>query len=299
MRSLMIVSVVAGVGHRGFADEVIQPEPIRLVYTAPAGCPDDAAFFAAVTRRARAVRVDDSAARIFEVSIADANGAVRGTLAVTTADGKIATREVSGATCDETASGLALTTALAIEERIERVAPPPPVAPSPRWHLVTGAGLAVHTGLTPRVIFGAPVFVSVGRERGWRIRAELVRTERQDLAMSAGNVDFQWTAGRLDACPFALELGLFDVSPCVGLEGGILVGHGTEVAMPAGGARPWIAPDAALRWRIKLGRVAVELEGLVAAPLVRDRFFIAPNTTVHQVPAATTSLAASLAVELM
>src|SRR5690349_22918347 len=69
------------------------PEPIRLEYAVPAGCPDQAAFVSAIQAR-EAVVVAADGARTFAVTITDVpdGGPVNGTLAITAADGTTTTR---------------------------------------------------------------------------------------------------------------------------------------------------------------------------------------------------------------
>ena len=304
---LVVAALVGITGGPALADAVIAPEAIRLVYTAPAGCPDDSAFFAGVAARARAVLVDNAAERMFSVSIVpDQAGGFRGTLAVTTTLGTTTTREVSGASCAEAVTALALVAALAIEERLvdRPVAPAPLVVPavsraSVPWHVAAGAGIGRYTGLSPDAVFGVPVFVTAGRGPHVQIRIAFARTERSDVVSAAGTTDFRWTAGKLDGCLAFRLVGPVAIAPCVGVEGGVLTGRGTQVAMPSTEVRPWVAPDLAVRVRVHAGRFAVELEGVVAAPLVRDRFLIAPSTTIYQVPAVATGAALSVAVDLL
>jgi len=277
------------------------PEQIQLVYAAPTGCPDAEAFFAGIHARANAVRADHGE-RTFHVTITtDEDTTVRGRLVVEGSDGST-TREVYGATCAETVSALALVAALAIEERATRDAPRPgprPVVAPARepWHVAAGAGIGLYSGVAPTAAYGVPVFVAANHRHA-RFRIGFARTERVDAVVATGTTDFRWTIGRVQACPFAFAIDRFEAAPCAGFEAGILDGRGTQVAMPASDTRPWLAPEAVLRLGVHLGPAALELEGLVGVPLVRDRFFIAPSTTVHQVPALTTGASASLAIDL-
>ena len=116
--------------------------------------------------------------------------------------------------------------------------------------------------------------------------------------LAQGASEFRWTVGRLDVRPFALAWGPLEVAPALGLEAGALTARGTQVGSPSGGSRPWIAPELAARVGLHFARFSLELEGVVAAPLVRDRFFIAPGITVHQVPIATAGVGLALIVEV-
>lgn len=269
----------------------VAPERIALVYTAPADCPDADAFFAGIHARANAVRAEHGD-RTFRVSVTSDAAVVRGELEVAAADGTTTTREVSGATCAETVTALALVAALAIEERAVREVPRPPAA-APAWQVAAGAGIARYSRIMPASVFGISAF-GAARHDHLRLRIGFATTQRAEVSVA----DFRWTIGRAEVCPFAWTAGRFEAAPCGGFEAGVLDGRGTQVAMPTSDARPWLAPDATLRLALRFGRAALELEGLVAAPLVRDRFVIVPTTTIHQVPAVTAGASASLAVDL-
>jgi hypothetical protein len=308
----LIIGAVAAVTGAARAERVVAPERIRLVYHAPAGCPDDDAFFAGIEARARVIRVDTAAERTFSVSIIeDARHVRRGSLRVTTAAGIATTQEVPGETCDEIATALELVAALAVEERI--VAPAsaaqdperpslPAAEPEParrQWTLDGGVGVTRYSGITPDALFGGSVFGTMGWKHGPQLRIEVARTIRKEIVTSGESTDFQWTTGLFDACTPAMPLSLFDVTPCAGLQAGMLEAHGHQVMMPIGGARPWLAPEAAVRLRVRLHAVALELDAAAAAPLVRDRFFVAPSTTVYRVPAVVTGIGFSLVMNLL
>jgi hypothetical protein len=131
-----------------------------------------------------------------------------------------------------------------------------------------------------------------------RLRVGFARTAEVRQQMTVGTTAFRWTTGRIDFTPLTLALGRFDVSPAIGMELGAIDGEGAMVAKPDGGLRPWVAPDAALRFRMLVDRFSLELEGTVAAPLVRDRFYIAPATTVYQVPRVAAAVGLTLGVRL-
>jgi hypothetical protein len=262
------------------------------------------------------VRVAADGARRFEITIATTAGGAHGSLAVHTAAGTTV-REVDGQTCDETMSALVVVAALAIVAGTEPppvVAPPvvaPPVVaparrgaavrktapPRPR-RIAVGSGLALYRGVAPAPVFGVPVFAAFGRDRGSRLRVGFARSEQHQQVMPAGSTTFRWTTGRIDLSPVIVTRGRFDVAPAIGLELGALDGRGAQVAMPTGGLRPWVAPDLAVRFRVHADRFALELEGSLAVPVVRDRFFIGPGTTVHEVPRVTTAVGLTLAVGL-
>ena len=284
----------------GVADAA--PEPIRVSYAVPDGCPDEVRFVAGLEARARIVRTTSVAARLFAVAIeTDADGHLRGALTVTGTDSTVTRRDVAGATCAELVDALQLVAALAIEEQATRAlqrADDEPVAFAPPrrspWYLAVGAGVERYTGMTPGAVFGVPVHVALGRRRGPSVRVTFARTQRDDGALAG----FRWTAGRVEGCPWALGSAALHLAPCAGLDAGVLDARGATVAMPLAETRPWLAPEATARLHAQAGRFALELEATLAVPIVRDRFFIAPNTTVHRVSALTTGVGINLSVDL-
>jgi hypothetical protein len=283
----------------------VRAEAIALEYSAPEGCATVDEFLARVRERAPVDRVDTGAARTFEVTIELSSTGTHGVLAIRTPDGFSEAREVDGQSCDETISALVVVAALAIvagNAPVTTVAPVSTVArpsTSPRvlerW-VAVGTGLAAYQGVVPANVFGVPVFVALGQNRGPRLRIGFARTQQSEVTMSAGTTEFRWTTGRIDLTPLTLRRGRFDVSPAIGVEAGVIHGRGTTTAMPASASRPWFAPDLAVRARVLIDRFALELEGTLAVPVVRDRFFIAPGTTVHEVPRVTTGVGLTLSV---
>jgi hypothetical protein len=91
-----------------------QVEPIRLTYRAYASCPTEGRFVLEVTARTERGRVatPGEAARAFVVTVTRETGTIRGLLSITSLDGAVSEREVTGDTCREVVSALALITAL-------------------------------------------------------------------------------------------------------------------------------------------------------------------------------------------
>jgi hypothetical protein len=108
-------------------------EPIRVTFTAPAGCPDTDAFTAEVTARTAKARLASPGepARSFTVTITTSGKKARGKLIIDDPRGPSSSREVSGESCAEVASALALVTALAIDPNASTAAKPPPPPPKP------------------------------------------------------------------------------------------------------------------------------------------------------------------------
>jgi hypothetical protein len=94
-----------------------EKETIALDYQVGAGCPDRSQFVARVhtfTTKAEIVSDGGAPLRKFGVQVLRAGSAVRGELTIDDRGAKT-TRQVSGATCDEVISALALATAIAVD----------------------------------------------------------------------------------------------------------------------------------------------------------------------------------------
>ncbi len=245
-------------------------------YVAPAGCPTEAD----VASQLEALRGSELALTIEP----DATG-FRG--ALTVPEG---TREVTGATCDETVAALVLVALLAVEQRAAPRPAPPPRVVEPRWRWWVGAGVARYEGMTPTPIVGVPLHLAASRGRA-QLRLTFDATGSDQLAMTT----FRWTAGRIEAC-YAVATGRLELAPCGGVQAGVLTGSGTNVDQAASDTRPWVAPELAARAALRIGPAALEVEATAAAPLVRDRYYIAPSTTVHQVPAVAFGVGTDLAM---
>jgi hypothetical protein len=290
-----VVVAVASLASRAGAE----PETAAIHYTAPAGCPAEAEVLARLGEHAPVTRVEAANVRVFDLAITAVDAGFRGALSVRELGGAATTREVAAPTCDDVVTALLLVAALAIEDRAaEPIVVPVRGQPAAargapeRWHLAFGAGIARYAGVTPGALVGVPLYISAahGRARG---RATFDATATDDL----GTTSFRWIAGRLDGCPYVWAAGRFEIAPCAGVQVGALTGKGTMIAAAAKDTRPWLAPELIARIGVRAGRARVELEATAAAPLVRDHYYIAPSTTVHEVPPIAYRLAATGAIE--
>lgn len=287
--------VLAGAARVAAAD----PEPVRITYDAPAGCPAESDAIARLTERAAVTRVDRGAVRTFALAITSEGDGFHGELSVQSGDGPPAVREVTAASCEDAVTALVLVAALAVEERAP-VPAPAPVAPPPRpapvriatpWRLAAGAGVAMYTGMTPSARFGVPLYVDA-RHGHLELRATFDTTTSDDL----GTASFRWTEGRIEGCPYAWAIGRVDLAPCAGVQIGALSGTGTMVQQASSTTRPWLAPELAGRVGVRLGRFELEAEGTAGLPVVRDHYYFGPMTTVHDVSRVTFSVASSVSV---
>lgn len=310
-------------------------EPVRVAYDAPAVCPDERVFVDRIRRRTRHVQpiLEKDAKRSIAVRIAtDARGA-KGTIQVTSPQGDTSEeRTVRSASCDEVVTALSLAAALTFDAEPASASreevpgtpvggePPGPSSPaalsSPavakesaepaprgqpeRWRFAFGAHGGAHGGVAPKVAVAFPVFVEV--RAPWSGHAAVRAAFARSLDATADNAEagghFTWTAGLLDACPYAIERGPVALSPCVRFEAGAVEGEGTRVAQPRSEARTWLALGAVGRLRIEPVRHwFVELEGGARAPLMQDRFH-AYGATLFRPPAVAWSTSAGIGVVL-
>jgi len=95
-------------------------ELVRIAYDAPANCPSRDAFLARVRSRVGTAweAPPDGPARAVQVTVVRESAKSAARLAFVDENGRPVHRAVSGATCDEVVSAIALVTALAIESRL-------------------------------------------------------------------------------------------------------------------------------------------------------------------------------------
>jgi hypothetical protein len=292
-----------------------EAEPIRLVYHAPPGCPDEAAFVARVrarTARARLAWAGETA-RTFTVALENGRqpfgqvaaapvGRAAGRVVVQSGDHSEATRQVQADTCSDVADALALMVALAIDPSASAptvaatpeappAAPPPSALPAPSpaprptdGGVFGGVDLALAGDVVPQLLMAGSPYV------GWRSPAErlwspafrvaFVRAETGTLPLAGGSATFTWTVGRLDGCPIAWPRRPVRVSACVRVEAGTLQAAGVDVPAPQTALQAWVSagPLARAEWSF-LPPVFVDVEAGALVRLTQDRFLLHPSMT--------------------
>jgi hypothetical protein len=279
------IALAASVGWLVALGGVGLAEPVELRYRADPGCPDQAAFWGELGRRAPAAEPGPGGTRI-EIDLVGEEGGHRGVLRLGGDE-----REIRGDRCAEVAQALALIAALALPiapppapaEVVRR--PPPPSRPA-TTSLRAGLGVAVVGGAMPSHTVGFPLFAEVDGFSGAASLRLSVATLSSDatLAMSETAADFRLLVAVVDGCALPLMLGAARLGGCLGLEVGRLSAEGRELDDPQGTARPWLAPIALARARLSLGRrVTVEAAAGAGFPLVRDRYLATPSETLHEI----------------
>jgi hypothetical protein len=308
-------------------------EAIRIEFEAPAQCSDENAFVSqlrARTQRAHIVTAGEQERRAFHLTITASGDAYDGRLLIRSGD-RQASREVTGATCDEVLNALALVAALAIDPHASTAdiapasapgpapepAPPPtppptPVASEPKppapektsreegtWRVAVGATGGARAGSLPSLSPDGAVFAALSKDRGAfapEIRLAYVQALSQTLAPGAGTVAFDFGTARLEACPVRVRWKDVSVIPCATLEVGSTSASAAGVENPESTHRGWYAGGAVARveWEVTK-RVVLEASADVLVPFRHDRFYFGPdNLTVYETPSL--GAAASLGV---
>jgi hypothetical protein len=295
-RAWLVLGVVAATARHARADAPPDaPAPVHLVYQAPDGCPDQAAFEASVRERAAGAVLAADAPRTFTIAVTPTPDGFTGTL--TTPDAR--TSHVDATRCDDLVLALAFMTALAIEPGGSAPpapppptppAPPPPPAPvdrgAPRWHVAAMIAPELDLGVTPRTL-------PAGSLEGRYARAGLGHADlgvvlgRDTASTKVGDARFTWLIARASACWTPLDHA-FEVDACVHLEGGMLEAQGVDVIRAQDLRRSWFAAGvhAGARWNLGAS-IFAELRAGASVPFVRDRFYFVPNVFIHEAAAIT------------
>jgi hypothetical protein len=300
-------------------------EPIRLTYSAPPECPDEADFVGrthAMSARFRAATPAE-AARVFEVRL-DGGIPSTGRITIRGADQVIVgTRSVEGDTCADVAEAIALVIALAVDPRasreteagrvVEAELPLPSVPPalgrdfrdSRSQRAFAGADLAVVSGVGPTALFAASPFV------GWRAHGSFPFDPSVRLAfLRAGTGSFQapehasasltLTVGRLDACPATVRHAFIRGTACVRVEAGALEAAGANIADARSTVRPWLAAGPVARAEVvPIAPLFVDVEAGALFRIYNDRFALAPDIPLYEVPVVGFFMGAGAGVDFL
>jgi len=297
-------------------------EPVRLQYSATAGCPSQDAFTERVRARTSHVELAEPGqlARSFSVALEVSAGGVVGRVDFVDVDGVPVSRVVRGDTCDEVVESLALVTALALDATLneavpepppleppvgaattqaERPSPPPPPPVAPRsaepapGAATAGVGAGYIGWAGPGGGLGLDAFFAWSfRPQGPSLRLSAWHFRSSDESGGHQAVFRGW-GGRLEGCPWTLARNRFFVEPCLGTNLGLFRAEGVKDATVSH------AETSNLFWRdvllvgrvgARLGRrVVVEAQGDLAFPLLRQKFGFndpsgQPTGTVYEIP---------------
>jgi hypothetical protein len=293
--------------------ETAGPYRVRYEPAPDLGCPDESAFTGQVEARTRRVawaRAREPAT-VLEVVISSVPGGAAGVLTVRTPDGSTSEREVTAASCEQVLSALALVTALALDPDastapIAPVVPPPasaptapaapPAAPEVPWVWQIGVSAELFTAFAPDPAFWVRPHVELARGD---VAARLSAGWARATARSAeGAAALTLVAGRVELCPVRLDLGpTVLLTPCGALDAGVLGARGVDVTPSADTTRPWLTAGVSTRLSaMPFAPVVIEVGGELFATLVRDRFYVQEDTTLHKTPAVGGALGIGLGV---
>jgi hypothetical protein len=116
--------------------------------------------------------------------------------------------------------------------------------------------------------------------------------------LPAGSQTYWWTGGTFRVCPIHLPLPRrFRVGPCGAFEVAAHYGTTQGVPNPSSNLDLWLAPEAggSFEWAASPA-LTFELQGGAVFPMRRTRFFLAPSTTLFEVP--TVSATGTVALRL-
>jgi hypothetical protein len=239
----------------------------------------------------------------------DRSAGAHGELVVRYDDGSTAERQVDGDTCESVVRALALMSALVLDapSRDATTAKAPSTTESAAdraarddakaaadaakakvatFRISTGVGGAASFGIAPSAVPEGSLFVELAgapSPRLWSpsLRATFEYANSGRTNVTGGAIQLVHAVGALDACPVHWTAGSFTASPCLYLEGGAVAASGDGVTPEASATRPWLALGAVgnLRYTLVHG-LFLELRGGPRAPLVRDRFYFASDSSV-------------------
>lgn len=164
------------------------------------------------------------------------------------------------------------------------------------WTLSAGVDVRLVAGAAPPLVVAIPIFLELSAT-GESVFTPALRVSFMRAAGSThstgGGADFTWTTGGLDLCPIAWSPRDVRAEACLTTVIGVLAAAGTGVDPPRSSSRPWISMGAGGRTRwYALDPAFFEIGASVDAPLVRDVFFVRPDTTVFRVPVVGWAVAA-------
>jgi hypothetical protein len=290
---------------------------VGLIYQAPAGCPSQEVVIKQLA--ARGLRVTDDGAQRRRLIIAVAAGTVdvprftgKLMLGGAPAGERAPSQTVSGRDCQAVTLSLTLVAALVLTPVSDGTGEGPSAGAitvgqakdtvdngRPAWFVgALGRGM---TGLGDRPALGFGAFVERvwGEKPGAAAMTSLIFSVETaappTITLSQGSANLRVYLGRLESCWFGgiVAARVVFLSPCAGLEGGLLHGSGSvgpgnaSINQPQTATRPWLAPVVSARGAVRLTRgVWFSFGGAAFAPLVRDTFvFNDPRATIHRSPA--------------
>jgi len=280
------------------------PASFRVVVEETAACSGEP-FARQVLRRAPSAQLaaPNAPALAMEVRLSIEPGVVRGRLRLQEPNGFVTERDVTGASCAEVTSALALIAAVFLDpnaagDEAPREPPrfdaPPAGSEVPSaWRVGVGTAVGVHGATAPGFSPGLSLVFEAELERN-RVFSPLfgvavMRTLTSRIEVQTSVATLRFTAARFHACPVAWPGGSdWALRPCGLVEAGVIDAAGTATADPQRVLAPWLAPGGSLRVELNLlTMLVIALDAGFVVPLFRPEFYFdpdAPETVAFEVP---------------
>jgi hypothetical protein len=277
-----------------------ESSPVVIQYVAPADCPVREEFLRELaTRSSRLTENKPLYNGLFvDLRVSTTGAHYVGQVKVTGAAGTFVERELSGPSCADVASALALVLAITLDEfapetpAAETKVPSAPATHQRSTSFALGPVVGLHYAIAPHRVptIGLAVSVShLGQLGTTELRVAgvlgLGTTETvTDDDRSIGDAQFRWFSTRTLGCPLLLTVGPSQLGPCLVFELGALRGTGSSSAGELSSTGVWLAPGAAFDWTLLAAPIRFGWIGGLVRPLVRDSFVFAPRPEVFRPP---------------
>jgi hypothetical protein len=304
-----------------------QGSPIFLDYPSVQGCPSKQEFFQQVRARTSLAQLAPTAdgVAVYRIVLGQGQAEIRGRLEVQEGGQSTRVRELTGATCPELMSAMALTVALTIDPRASETGPSPQInqrktkaarrapedEPSPKshstdapaqYHLRVGVKAVEMTAIAPGWTPAGALFFE-GRRLGsssasLRLGAQVAASGKEPLG--PGAAQFDYVGGVLEACPVIVG-DQVSVAACVSGQLGRVRARGMDVPASHTSNELWAAVDGVVRAQFALFRwLVLEVDAGVVFPLIRRTYvFDGPRTVAWEAPVAGTVLGLGAAVPIL
>jgi len=254
----------------------------------------------------------------FTLQIAKMDGVFRGRLRVRELDGNETTRAITGASCDEVLSALALiavvlidtsesprpseASALAVEAPVTGSGPEDDSAGS--WLFGAGVGAGIETAVSAEVVPTVSLeleaaFIGPGAFSP-RLAIAVHRSAASTVETAAGSAHFRWTAARISGCPVRFPIAArLALRPCLFFDVGSLEATGQNTYQGSSANVTWYALGGFARAEyVPFAPLSLGVDGGLLLPLVHDRYYFDPGgpSNTLQLPRLGLTLRAGLAV---
>jgi hypothetical protein len=138
-------------------------------------------------------------------------------------------------------------------------------------HMTVGGGGAVEL----LEVFGSQALLRLGGSY----------STSASVTVDGASVSFDNWLGLLEACPHVWRGGALALAGCLRIDGGVRAAGARNIPAGRTAARPWLSlgPFAHGRWYLA-SPIFVDLGAGLTVPALRDRVYLAPSFTVHDVP---------------